>query len=101
MIFLFDDRLAGRIGLSEAIILMYFAQRPKSLQDSGYPTKNSLWRDLPFSSEMTVNRAMKRLKKAGYINIVPNEVTKTGFKVIVTAIGYHAINEPYSAYIDD
>jgi DNA-binding MarR family transcriptional regulator len=101
MIFMFDGRLAIHIGLSEAIVLTYFSQRPKSLQDSVYPSKSALWMDLPFGSEATVNRAIKRLEKAGYINIIPSDTTKNGFKVILTAQGIGALNNPLSAYIEE
>ena len=101
MYFMFDGRLAIHIGLSEAIVLFYFAQRPKSLQDSVYPSKSSIWIDLPFGSQATVNRAIKRLEKAGYINIVPTDGTKKGFRVILTAQGIGALNDPLSAYIQN
>lgn len=101
MIYMFDGRLATRIGLSESIVLMYLVQRPKSMQGNEYNSKTALRWDLPFASEATVDRAIKRLKKAGYINIVPSEIFKNGFKVIVTGQGLHAINDPYSAYISE
>ena len=101
MMFLFDGRLAIGIGLSEAIILTYFAQRPGSLQNCYYESKSSLWRDLPFSSTMTVERAMKRLEKARYINVIPSNTSKRGFKVVLTAQGMGALSDPWLAHIND
>ena len=101
MIYMFDGRLAVAIGLTESIIMMYLAQRPKSLQNEEYPTKTAFRWDLPFSSEVTVDRAMKRLKKAGYINIIPSDTLKYGFKVVLTGMGLNAISDPYSAYIPE